>query len=149
MQKMKILIVTVLLLQFSNAMALGDEGHKTIGAIADKLITGSHAEAKVKALLLPGESLQSISIWADCAKGTFCGPQTPEMTAFAIQNPAHAAYHYTNLPVQFTAYTTGAAGTTDHDIVQTLKQAIAVLQGNDTDLSNPHHFTPRQAVLSH
>ncbi|MBR7799819.1 S1/P1 nuclease [Undibacterium fentianense] len=130
-----------------HAVASGDEGHKTVGAIADRLLKGTNAGAKVQALLQSGESLQSLSIWADCAKGTFCGPQTSEMVAFTIQNPAHAAYHYTNTPVQNTAYIAGGVGTTDHDIVQTLKQAIAVLQGKDTESSNPHRFTPRQALL--
>lgn len=130
-----------------NAHALGDEGHKTVGAIADKLLVGSKAEARVKALLLPGESLESISIWADCAKGRFCGEPTSEMSAFTLQNPKHAGYHYVNLPVQSSAYAPNAVGTTDHDIVRTLQQAIAVLQGKDNEVTNPHRFTARQALL--
>jgi hypothetical protein len=31
--------------------------------------------------------------------------------------------------------------------VQTLKQAIAVLQGKDTPATNPHKFTKRQALI--
>jgi hypothetical protein len=130
-----------------NAMALGDEGHKTVGAIADRLIMGTNAGARVSALLSPGESLESVSIWADCVKGSYCGPQTSEMVAYAIQNPAHSTYHYVNLPVQNTSYVVGGVGTTEHDIVRTLQQCIAVLQGNDTDASNPQHFSPRQALL--
>jgi len=147
MKKIKFGLVLCAALISLNAQASGDEGHKTIGAIADRLLVGTNAGARVKALLQPGESLQSISIWADCAKGTFCGPQTSEMIAFTIQNPAHAAYHYTNTPVDNKAYVAGGVGTTDHDIVQTLKQAIAVLQGNDNEKTNPHRFTPRQALL--
>nr|WP_314862007.1 S1/P1 nuclease [uncultured Undibacterium sp.] len=147
MKKIKLLLVLCGALASVNVMASGDEGHKTVGAIADRLLKGTNAGAKVQALLQPGESLQSISIWADCAKGTFCGPQTSEMVAFGIQNPAHAAYHYTNTPVQNKTYVAGGVGTTDHDIVQTLKQAIAVLQGNDNETTNPHRFSPRQALL--
>jgi len=147
MKKIKLLLVLCGVLASVNVMASGDEGHKTVGAIADRLLKGTNAGAKVQALLQQGESLQSISIWADCAKGTFCGPQTSEMVAFGIQNPAHAAYHYTNTPVQNKTYVAGGVGTTDHDIVQTLKQAIAVLQGNDNETTNPHRFSPRQALL--
>lgn len=147
MKKIKFGLVLCAALISLNAQASGDEGHKTIGAIADRLLVGTNAGVRVKALLQPGESLQSISIWADCAKGTFCGPQTSEMIAFTIQNPAHAAYHYTNTPVENKSYVAGGVGTTDHDIVQTLKQAIAVLQGNDNEKTNPHRFTPRQALL--
>lgn len=143
----KLLLSVCCVLSSLNAQALGDEGHKTVGAIADRLLVGSKAEARVKALLLPGESLESISIWADCAKGRFCGEPTSEMIAFTLQNPKHAGYHYINLPVQSAAYAPGAVGSTEHDIVRTLQQAIAVLQGNDTEATNPHKFTPRQALL--
>ncbi len=147
MKKIKLVLLLCAALSSFNALASGDEGHKTVGAIADRLLKGSNAGAKVQALLKEGESLQSISVWADCVKGTFCGPQTPEMQAFTLQNPSHAAYHYTNTPVHNKAYVAGGVGTTPHDIVQTLKQAIAVLQGNDTEVSNPHRFSPRQALL--
>ena len=150
MKKIKCLVLLGVLsgaLVSLNALALGDEGHKTVGAIADRLIKGSNAGARVKELLLPGESLESVSVWADCVKGSYCGPQSSEMIAYAIQNPAHSTYHYTNLPVQNTAYEIGGVGTTEHDIVRTLKQCIAVLQGNDTEASNPQHFSPRQALL--
>ena len=147
MKKIQFLLLLCSALASVNVMALGDEGHKTVGAIADRLIKGTSAGAHVNALLLPGESLQSVSIWADCVKGSYCGPQTSEMIAYGIQNPAHATYHYVNLPVQNTAYAVGSVGTTEHDIVRTLQQCIAVLQGNDTDTNNPQHFTPRQALL--
>ncbi|QGZ41348.1 S1/P1 nuclease [Pseudoduganella flava] len=129
------------------AQAWGNDGHKAVGAIADKLLKGSKAEQRVKALLLPGESLESIAVWADCVKGTWCGPQTPEMAAYVAANPQHSVYHYTDVPFQLSAYHDHAAGTADDDIVQTLKAAILVLQGKDTPQSNPHKFTPRQALL--
>lgn len=65
-----------------NAMAWGTDGHRAVGAIADQLIKGSNAGAQVAALLQPGESLERISTWADCVKGTYCGPQSVEMTAY-------------------------------------------------------------------
>lgn len=147
MKKIQYLVILCGALASFNAMALGDDGHKAVGAIADRLIKGTNAASRVNALLRPGESLESVSIWADCVKGSYCGPQTPEMVAYAIQNPSHSAYHYTNLPVQNSAYAIGAVGTTDHDIVRTLQQCIAVLQGDDTAISNPQHFSQRQALL--
>ena len=62
-----------------DALAWGNDGHRAVGAIADKLLKGTNAEKQIAALLLPGESLESIANWADCVKGTYCGPQTPEM----------------------------------------------------------------------
>jgi len=130
-----------------NAQAWGNDGHRTVGAIADQLIKGSNAEQRVKALLLPGESLEKIATWADCVKGTSCGPQTGEMEAYVAANPRHSEYHYTNVPFQLTEYHDHAVGTADDDIVQTLKQCILTLQGKADKASNPRNFTPRQALL--
>ena len=130
-----------------DAAAWGTDGHRAVGAIADKLIKGTHAEAQVKALLLPGESLEAVSTWPDCVKGNWCGPQTPEMIEYVNANPKHGEYHYTDVPFQLDHYHDGAAGTADDDIVQTLKEAIAVLQGKDTPAANPHKFTKRQALI--
>jgi hypothetical protein len=130
-----------------DAAAWGTDGHRAVGAIADRLIKGSDAEKQVKALLLPGETLASISTWPDCVKGNWCGPQTPEMIDYVNANPQHSEYHYTDVPFQLAHYHDGAPGTTDVDIVQTLKQAIAVLQGKDGAAVNPHKFTKRQALI--
>lgn len=131
----------------STALAWGSDGHRAVGAIAAKLLKGSVAEKRIAALLLPGETLESIAVWADCVKGSWCGPQTPEMEAYVAANPKHSEYHYTDVPFQLAAYHDHAAGTFDDDIVQTLKSAILVLQGKDTPQTNPHRFTPRQALL--
>ena len=130
-----------------NAQAWGNDGHRSVGAIADQLLKGSDAEQHVRELLLPGESLEKIAIWADCVKGTFCGPQTAEMAAYVAANPRHTEYHYTNVPFQLAEYHDHAVGTDDDDVVQTLKQCIATLQGKGDAAHNPHHFTPRQALL--
>jgi hypothetical protein len=130
-----------------NAQAWGNDGHRAVGAIADQLIKGSNAEKKVQALLLPGESLAGIASWADCVKGTYCGPQTEEMVAYTTANPLHSEYHYTDVPFQLSHYEDNAVGTHGHDIVQTLKQCIAVLQGKGDKSTNPHNFTQRQALL--
>ena len=128
------------------AVAFGSDGHQAIGSMADTLIHGQPAEAKVRALLLPGETLASVATWADCAKG-YCGPLTPEMHTFVAANPHHHDYHFTDIPFQESAYARGALGTTDHDVVVTLSQCIAVLQGQTDIAHNPHQFTPRQALL--
>ena len=131
----------------TDAMAWGAAGHQAVGAIADQLLAGSNAQRHVAALLLPGESLEKISTWPDCVKGTSCGPQTQEMIDYVAANPKHGEYHYTDVPFQNAAYHDGAAGTAPDDIVQTLRQAIAVLQGKGDERSNPHHFTQRQALI--
>ncbi|MES2257778.1 MAG: S1/P1 nuclease [Pseudomonadota bacterium] len=129
------------------AMAWGNDGHRVVGAIADQLIKGSNAQKQVQALLLPGESLEKIANWADCVKGTYCGPQTVEMTEYTAANPKHSEYHYTDVPFQLTEYHDHGVGTAGDDVVQTLRQAIYVLQGKDGAAVNPHKFSKRQALL--
>jgi hypothetical protein len=130
-----------------NAQAWGYEGHRAVAAIAERLLKGTNAEKQIAALLKPGESLESISVWADCVKGSTCGPQTPEMQEYVAANARHGEYHYTDVPYQMEHYRDGAMGTSDVDIVVTLRQAIAVLQGKTDPASNPHGFTRRQALL--
>jgi hypothetical protein len=121
-------------------------GHETIGAIADQLIAGRRAETEVRKLLVPGESLQSVATWADCAKG-HCGELTVEMREFVHRNPHHAHYHYTDVPFAVAAYEDRGVGTSDEDIVHILRQCISVLKGATGRDANPHSFTPREALL--
>lgn len=140
------LLLATLLAPLSQAWAWGNDGHKTIGAIADRLIAGSRAEAEVKSLLQSGESLESVAIWADCIKGG-CGTPTQEMKDFELSNPRHGSYHFADVPFLAEGYVKGAIGTRDEDVVQILTQAIAVLQGKTDAAANPHGFTKRQALL--
>ena len=130
-----------------DAAAWGGDGHRAVGAIADRLLKGTNAEKQIAALLQPGETLQSIANWPDCVKGTYCGPQSPEMVEYTTANPKHSEYHYTDVPFQLEHYHDHGVGTSEHDIVQTLKQAIAVLQGKTDPALNPHKFTKRQALI--
>lgn len=50
------------------ALAWNAQGHQEVGAVADRLIAGSHAEQWVK-YLLGKQNLQTVSVWADCARG--------------------------------------------------------------------------------
>jgi hypothetical protein len=52
----------------NSALAWNAQGHQDVGAVADRLIAGSHAEAWVRTLL-DNKNLQTVSVWADCAKG--------------------------------------------------------------------------------
>lgn len=70
----------------SVALAWNAQGHQEVGAIADRMIAGSHAEQWVKYLL--GErSLQTVSVWADCAKGV---KSSDDATLAYQDNPQYA-----------------------------------------------------------
>ena len=92
--------------------AWGAAGHQTVGAIADQLLAGSHAEQQVRKLLHTGETLENVSIWADCAKGYCHAPLSEEMQTFAKENPHHHEYHYTDIPFQKLEYEPVPSGLT-------------------------------------
>lgn len=129
------------------AAAWGRDGHRAVGAIADRLLKGTPIEKQIAEILGGGATLATIASWPDCVKGTSCGPQTPDMIEYVDANPRHSEYHYTNVPFQLEHYHPGGVGTTDVDIVQTLQQCIAVLQGKTDPALNPHKFTKRQALI--
>ena len=141
------------------AAAWGPDGHRAVGALADRLIAGTHAQARVEALL-GGLTLEQAAVWADCAKGvdpsqdfayTSAGKypecaifETPageaEMMAFVRRNdtncphapgdaPCHTRYHYTDEAIQRQRYRLGDAGTRDFDVVAAISATIRVLQG--------------------
>mgnify|MGYP001306965751 FL=1 len=124
----------------------GQDGHRIVGALADRALAGSRAEREVHALLHPKETLENISFWADCAKG-YCGALTDEMKAFVQSNPTHHHYHYADVPFQQSQYQQKSFGTSADDVVALLTQAIRVLQGKRSSDENPHALTPRQALL--
>jgi S1/P1 Nuclease len=133
------------LIASTGAFAWSAPGHQTVGAIADQLIAGHRAEREVRKLL-NGETLQSVSMWADCAKGD-CGPLSEELREFVRRNPRHAHYHYTDIPFQATAYEERGVGASDDDIVHILRQCISVLKGATDHTANPHGFSQREALL--
>src|ERR1700740_2419522 len=53
----------------TTALAWNAQGHQDVGAVADRLIAGTRAEQWVHALLAE-RNLQTVSVWADCAKAT-------------------------------------------------------------------------------
>lgn len=137
----------------------GAAGHETVGAIADRLLAGTPAAARVNALL--GMSLRTASVWADCVKGVSvdagqfhytvraryreCRPfedagGQSRMVDYAARNwdgchpaageePCHKQFHYTDVAIERSRYGRRDAGTSDHDIVAAIGAAIRVLQG--------------------
>jgi hypothetical protein len=75
--------------------------------------------------------LSELAVLADCAKGfEYCQRRpTPEERAYAGRNHAHHNYHYTDVPIQQTQYRAGTAGTSNHDVVQVIRNAVQVLRG--------------------
>ncbi len=153
------LVALTAALSATAASAWGPDGHHTVGALADRLIAGTHAEGRVKALL-GGLTLQQAAVWADCAKGvdpskdfayTSAGKypecaiyETPdgeaEMIDFVKRNDTncpraagdascHTQYHYTDEAIQRKRYQPGDVGTRNFDVVAAVTATLRVLRG--------------------
>jgi hypothetical protein len=156
------------------AMAYGPDGHHSIGAIADRLLVGSKAATEVAALL-GGLRLEDAAVWADCAKGVNEGTlkyvknarfaecvihETPEgiaaMEDYVTRNnrqcqPAageeicHKGYHYTDIAIQRTAYSSAFIGARPTDLVAAVKATLIVLQGGQPPA--PFNFKDKREAL--
>lgn len=150
MSMMKGSVILALLLGCGSCLAWGLNGHRTIGAVADRLLENTPAQKKLATLLLPAENLSSVAPWADCVKHPkICGQTalTDEQARFEANNHDNAEYHYTDLPFDAGHYVDKAVGSNEIDVVHIVQQCIAVLGGNQNPDSNPHHFSQREALL--
>jgi len=157
------------------AHAWGPDGHRTVATLAQQLIAGKPAAARVAALL-GGLTLPQVAVWADCAKGVSpsqaygypspgkfpeCAPLETtagiaEMSDYVRRNdlncprqPAdescHKQYHYTDVALQRSRYLLGFTGTHAWDIVGATQAAILMLQGKPAP--PPFSFKSRREAL--
>jgi hypothetical protein len=125
------------------AFAWGDDGHRTIGAMADRLIAGTAAAQHVHELL-GDETLSAASIWADNVKGRT--DLTEEMLQFKTNNPNHAVSHYTDIPFEEPKYRDDSVGATNVDVVHAIPACILILQGKPEAQSVFKDVSPRVAL---
>ena len=67
-RKLRVVGVLALALLPQAVLAWSSAGHQAIGAIADRLLEGTHAGEMVRKTL-GGMTLETVAVWADCAKG--------------------------------------------------------------------------------
>lgn len=136
----------ILLAPLNRAFAWGDDGHQTVGKIASLRIRQRTAQ-RLAQILKPGETLASISTWADTVKDRMGkNDPDPDTNAF-LQDVAHneknREWHYDDLPLDCQSYQTCTGFTPDNDIVHMLNICIRTLQGHPDPA---HPLTERNAL---
>jgi hypothetical protein len=139
----RLLILLLACASAVSAFAWGDEGHRTIGAMADTLIAGTDAATHVHDLL-DDETLSTASVWADQVKGR--NDQTSEMLQFKAANPNHSVFHYTDIPFEEPKYRDNSIGATNVDVVHAIPACILILQGKPEAQTLFTNVTPRVAL---
>ena len=123
----------VLLAPVSSVLAWGSDGHQTVGTIASLRIKPRTAQ-KIALILQPGETLASISTWADTVKErvgkTDPDPDTNAFLQDIIHNEKNREWHYDNLPLNCRSYQTCKGFTLENDVVHMLNVSIRTLQGH-------------------
>ena len=61
MKKLAFVLALASAFAATNAHAWGNDGHRAVGAIADKLLKGSNAQKQLAAILFPGPFQQQVS----------------------------------------------------------------------------------------
>ena len=127
------LVPLILFCPVSSVFAWGGDGHKTVGKIASLRIKPRTARA-IALILKPGETLASISTWADTVKErigqTDPDPDTNAFLQDIVHNEKNREWHYDDLPLNCRSYHTCGDFTVDHDVVNMLRVSIRTLQGN-------------------
>lgn len=127
-------LLTVLMFAMSStpALAWGNDGHQTVGRIASLRINRRTAR-RIAEILKPGETLASISTWADEVKDRMGeNDPDPDTNAFLqdMHNEKNREWHYDDLPLNCRSYQTCPAFTLPNDIVNMMGVCIRTLQGN-------------------
>jgi hypothetical protein len=154
-------------LSLGHLAAYSENGHRIVGALADKLIEGKPAGATVKGLL-GAVTLERASTLPDelrgedKGKGNFKLPENPaleaQLLAFRDANPpaevedenhmppSHHWFHYTDVPFQSPSYAASKVGKSKWDIVQLIPFCGRVLAGTEKP-DNDRKITPAVAVV--
>ena len=139
-------------ISFTPAWPWGNDGHRTIGMVADLLLANAPAARDAVSQILEGVSLSEASVFADCAKGPRVCQRvlSPDEQDYVQDNPQHAVFHYTDVAIAQRQYQLGAAGTRADDVVQIAKQSINILRGRAPN-QGPAMLSKKQAlwVLDH
>jgi len=138
--------VLLFIVSAAPTMAWGDKGHQTVGSIAALQVKPLTA-AKIIAILNEGESLGSISTWADQVKYRIGehdpDPDTDAFLQDAVHNKNNNEWHYVDLPLGCENYEACHEFTPEYDIVHLINICIATLQGRP---STSYPLTKRNAL---
>jgi hypothetical protein len=130
------LISIALLIAFTmSGLPFGSEGHKAIAeAAADRLTP----QTKQKVLTILGgnnlaQAMAKAATWADDIKPGHSLSSTPEAIAFNKVHHDNREWHFVDLPLGATNYSSlmNSRFCPDNDIVHTLNACIAVLEGQN------------------
>jgi hypothetical protein len=132
----------------TRAMAFGQQGHEAIAILAQSKLesdAAAHVPGAQKALdqinqLLNGQAMADVAVWADWVRLA----ETNHLTKAQIKDintrfPGNGDWHFVDLPLDSTAYSSTAPSAGPNDVVGGLGKCIAMLESADTSAQMDHH----------
>ena len=128
-----VVVLALLSIATMPAYPWGQQGHEQIARLAQTMLT-SAALTHVHHLLGTND-MASLSVWADRARQLMKyhnGPLTNSTEAhqFVLKHPDNDKWHFDDLPLGTFKYVYNGRFATNNDIVHSLTNCIAVLEGN-------------------
>lgn len=131
----------------------GDEGHETVGAIADQILANTPAGRRVSQLL-NGKTLEEVSTYPDKIRDGGRSPD-PALNQFAATHPEknpnpayrHTSYHFTNIPIQENQYNPKSKGAAPYDVVNAIQNCVLILKGQPPKDAFFSGVTPSVALI--
>lgn len=134
-------IICLLIATAVTAFSYSSDGHEIIADVAQDLIKGGPAEAKVRELL-GHYTIAEVSTWADKIKGG--NSPDADLNTWRDGNldqppgqssARHNLHHYTNPAFQETEYSADLRGTSPDDLVHAMRDCILILRGMEPSAS--------------
>ncbi len=114
----------------ARVFAFGHEGHQTVAAIAETMLTPKTKAAVAE--ILDGDTMLDAATWPDDIKPPYGKlSQTPEAKMFNAQHGDNKSWHFVNFPVGAKSYTASSKFAYPHDVVHILNGCITVLEGGE------------------
>lgn len=132
------LAALLILVSLSPVAAWGGDGHQTVGRIASLHVKPQTAR-RIQEILKPGETLASVSTWADSVKErmgeTDPDPDTHAFLQDLAHNEKNREWHYDDLPLNCASYQACHDFAPGNDIVHLMEAALQTLRG----VPQPNH----------
>jgi S1/P1 nuclease len=135
--------VLVLCVSVARAWGWGEQGHRAIAEAARNLELTPRARAAISTLL-GNDDMAAVAVWLDevrqAAQGRGPLAHDAEAARFNAQHPGNADWHFVNLPLSATTFSTDPAFAGAENVAVMINRCIRVLEtpaGTPTSMTRP------------
>jgi hypothetical protein len=152
----RIVLSTVCYFGFGpHAFGYGHEGHEAVAILALQKIHTDQAAHNAKATtvlqnitkLLGNEDMAAVSVWADWVRLRETNLSPAVIHDIDVRFPGNGDWHFVDLPLGTSTYTTNAVSANDNDVVHGINKCITMLESADTSSEQDHHLVALKFLI--